>query len=153
MVDRMVGRVLQVRIVEPGQFEQVAHGQHAGDLEDVVLLVQFQFRGQPAPVHRVIPAITSIRTMGANLRSRSSDSIIASRSSACSSSRLGIGVAGYPEQFTGHDLHPGEEQVEIAHHHLFQPDKAVPVPHPDEAGDAGAHRHLDPGQGAVGLLG
>ena len=101
MVDRVMGRVMQPGMVEAGQLEQVAHGEHAVHLEDVVFLIQFQLGRQPAPMQLLHPRADLQADDGSEfpllqLRLDHRHQVVGFLLVL-----FRIGVAGHPENFAG----------------------------------------------------
>ena len=136
-----------------GQFHQVAHRQHPVGLEHVLVLVEAELSGEHPAMRGSIPLPASIRTIGAKRRSRSSDSIIASRSSASSSSRSVLALRVTRKNSHDVDLGLREEQVEVVRHHVFERDEAPGAVDPQKARDAEPERHLDARQQRLGVVG
>ncbi len=95
---------------------------------------------------------TCRRTIGANLRSRSVDSMRASRSSACSSRELVLALRVTRNTSQPTTSMPREKQIEVMRHQLLEKDIALPGADAHAAGGADAGRHLDPGQGGVRIV-
>ena len=66
---------------------------------------------------------------------------------------LGVRVAGHAEELAAHDLHAGEEQVEVVAEHLLERHEALLRADPEEAARAGSHGHLDARQRKLGVPG
>ena len=146
MVHRAVRRVLELREVEPGDLEEVAQLHHPLDLEDVLLLVEAELRGQHAAMDRVrpLPDLQSNDGGEVTLPQLRLDQLqeIVGRLRVLLHDR----VAGDPEELRGVDLHPREEHVQVGHHQVFQGDEGVAPIHRDEAlGHVPADRYLDAG--------
>ncbi len=66
---------------------------------------------------------------------------------------LGDRVARDPEQLVALDLHAREQEIEVERHHILERHEHVASAHPQEARDAGTHRHLDAGHARLLLAG
>ena len=141
-----MGGVMKPGMVEAGQLEQIAHGEHPVHLEDIVFLIQFQFGRQPAPMEFLHPRADLQADDGGEfpllqLRFDHRHQIVGFLLIL-----FRIGVPGDPENFAGDDLHAGEQHVQVVHHDDFQGDEVIRLPHPDETGGPEPDRYLDPRQ-------
>ena len=53
MIHRMVRRIVQIRVAEPGDLHEIPHAHHAVGGEDVLVLVETELRRQQTAVERV----------------------------------------------------------------------------------------------------
>ena len=153
MVHRMVRRITEARDLQVGDLEEVAHLEKASALEHVLLFVQAQLGGHFAPEERIDPAgyLDANDRCEAPLAEARLDP--GQQIFGVLFSRLRVGVPRDLEQGAAHDLHSGEQDVQVVGHHALERDEHVGVAEPHETRNPGPERHLHAGHDRVGLPG
>ena len=151
--DRVVGRVVQRRIADARDLEQVLQPERHGDVEHVLILAQPELRGEHAPAHRVHPLFhlePHDRREAAlpELRLDHHEEIV-----GLFLVLLNVGVARDPEELARLHLHAREQRIEIVRHHVLEAHEVVALADLEEARHARTDRHLDPRQDRILVVG
>ena len=120
MINRLVGWIMQLGEIQTGDREQVAHGHHGFNLEYIGGLIKSQFCSEHAAVSRVHAFFYLQADNGRKMAVTQLGFDHGQQVVCLFLLDFHDGIAGDPEKFTGGDLHPRKQQIQVVADHVLK---------------------------------